>query len=92
MKQVGGRERALFQLAIGDVDHRAVGIAVGDIADRDLLRGKVQSATSIQSLASQDSSRCSSGTRSSSSISRKFRIGLNPPAVLIAVSMPEQKP
>ena len=34
--------RALFQRAIGDVGHRAVGIAVGDIADRDLLRIKVE--------------------------------------------------
>src|SRR6185369_11125084 len=45
MEQVGGRDRALFQLAKGDVEHRAVGIAVGDIADRDLLRGKVEPTT-----------------------------------------------
>ena len=42
MKQVGGRGRALLQLAIGHIDRRAVRIAVRDIADRHLLRSEVE--------------------------------------------------
>ena len=44
MEQVRGRGRAALELLVGDGDDRAFRIAVGDVADGDLLRGEVAAA------------------------------------------------